>query len=201
MALFPFAFLHTLHPASELLLPKGLQLPAAGAQTLWESCSEESFQRYHGPHGCCREPPYQKAGESSGLEAALFCHPFKAGLATMELALYVLFLFLLLFLNQGGIQAFCKHFLLKSEAETRYKICGSVTGTIRCFSSFQMLWGWGGWGHGNRRWLAGRPDRGSQHWTLCQELGFSSKYVLKSYLHLRLWCKSSNYFSEFPVAN
>lgn len=31
LALFPFAFLHTLHPALEPPLPEGLQLPGAGA--------------------------------------------------------------------------------------------------------------------------------------------------------------------------
>lgn len=70
----------------------------------------ESFKRCHG--SCCLELPYQEEGKSSGLGAALFFCPFKAGPATMELAD---------FFHQGEVRVFCNIFLLKSEAETRYQ--------------------------------------------------------------------------------
>lgn len=46
----------------------------------------ESFKRCHG--SCCLELPYQEEGKSSGLGAALFFCPFKAGPATIELAVF-----------------------------------------------------------------------------------------------------------------
>ena len=146
----------------------------------------ESFKRCHG--SCCLELPYQEEGKSSGLGAALFFCPFKAGPATMELAVFFIRV------KYGSSVTFsCSN--QRQRPGTRIHGLGNRVHQVILLLSSALR------GHGDRRWSVGWPGRCLQPWTLSHKLGFSRNDAFKSWSPSEAIVQILQTFSEFPVAS